>query len=378
MAQYSVTRSCGHVETVNLIGKHKNREWRLENVEPNKLCHACYQAELERQREKATAEAIEAAKEMELPALTGTEKQIAWAETIRQAVIGRAEEFIYGRLPEIERGAAMLGLEEIQKIESARWWIDHRDITLRELEKLLIKTAKEEREKPPQSVVDAAKIEATVRPEKPVTETVAEIRALENCIEVHFPEKRDDFREIVKGQLGMEWSVNQWTRRLVKINGTPADRAAEAGHRLLAAGFPVRIFDDETRQKAITGTYEPEHTRWIMCRVSGDYLGYLSIKWGRKEDFYLAAKGIKGSRYYKSNVVVPPEYFDEVLDFAQLHDFRISESAQNAIDAARQARESMLVVNVVPPIEKEHVVVGGRPPVLEVPVEVDIDDEFRD
>jgi len=375
MAQYSVTRSCGHDEIVNLIGPHKNREWRLENVEPNKLCHSCYIADLEQRKAKATAEAIEAASEMELPALAGTEKQIAWAEKIRQDVIARAEGCIYGRVPEAERETLLPGFDELQQIESARWWINHRDITLRELEKLMLKTAKEQEEKP---LADAAKIEATVRPEKPVTETVAEIRALENCIEVHFPEKRDDFREIVKVQLGMEWSVNRWTRKLVKINGTPADRAAEAGHRLLAAGFPVRIFDDETRQKAITGTYGPEHTRWIMCRVSGDYLGYLSIKWGRKEDFYRAAKGIKRSRYYKSNVVVPPEYFDEVLDFAQLYDFRISESAQKAIDVARQARESMLVVNVVLPIEKEHVVVSGKPPVLEVPAEVDVADEFRD
>jgi hypothetical protein len=34
MAKYDVTRACGHEEIVNLVGPHKNREWRLESIEP--------------------------------------------------------------------------------------------------------------------------------------------------------------------------------------------------------------------------------------------------------------------------------------------------------------------------------------------------------
>ena len=378
MAQYSVTRACGHEEIVNLIGKHKLREWRLQNVEPNKLCSSCYHAELARQREKATSEAVEAAKAMELPVLAGTEKQIAWAETIRQEVMLRAEGFLHDNITDEERGNLMSGLDELQKIESARWWIDHRDINLRELGKLLIKTAKEQQTLPPKSVVDAAKIEATVRPENTVTETVAEIRALESSIEIWFPEKREDFREIVRYNLDMDWTGLCWKRKIAKHNGTSQDRAAESGHRLLAAGFPVRIFDDETRQKAIEGSYEPEHTRWIMCRTTGGYAGYLVVRWGKGEDYYRAAKGVNGSRYDKPDVVVPPEHFAEVLDFAQIYDFRISTGAQKAIGSARLAWESILTVIVTPPAEKKLVITDGKPPVLEIPNEVGIADEFRD
>jgi len=378
MAQYNVTRACGHEETVNLIGKHKLREWRLENVEPNKLCHTCYHAELERQREKATAEAIEAAKEMELPALDGTEKQVAWAERIRQEILLRAEGFLHGNITDEQRADLMTGLDHLQQIESASWWIDRRDMSLRMLETLLLNTAKQQKDKPPQVLTDAVKIEATVRPENTVTETVAEIRALEKSMEIYFPEKRDDFREIVKEKLSMDWTGLCWRRKIAKHNGTPADRASEAGHRLLAAGFPVRIFDDETRQKAIDGTYEPEHTRWIMCRTTGGYAGHLVVRWSKKEDFYRAAKGINGSRYDKPDVVVPPEHFAEVLDFAQMYDFRISSGAQKAIDLARQAWESILTVIVAPPAEKDCVVAIGKPPVLEVPIDMNIADEFRD
>jgi hypothetical protein len=44
MAKYDVIRICGHIEVVQLIGKMSVREWRLENVEPNKLCFECWEA----------------------------------------------------------------------------------------------------------------------------------------------------------------------------------------------------------------------------------------------------------------------------------------------------------------------------------------------
>jgi len=373
MAQYSVTRSCGHTETVNLIGKHRDREWRLENVEPHKTCRACYEAELAHKKAKATAEAIEAAKEMELPELAGTEKQIAWAETIRQKILSRVDGIMNVKSTD-EREALLPGLDELQQIESARWWIDHRDIAPRDLEKLMLKTAKVQEEKP---LADAAKLEATVRPENQITETVAEIRSLEGRVEVYFPEKREDFREIVR-DFGMEWTGLCWRRRVKAHNGTVGARSSELGHKLLATGFIVRIYDDDVRRQAIDGMYEQEHTRWVLCRTGGDHLGWLALVWSRQEDFYRAARGINGSRYDKPSVIVPPEYYDEVLDFAEMYDFRISERAQEAIGQARQARESMLVVKVTAPVEREKVTVSGKPPVLEVPESVEIDDEFRD
>ena len=90
MAKYTVTRACGHDEVVVLFGKGRDREWRLENVEPSKLCTECYQVELARQREKENQEAAEAAKEMSLPELTGSEKQVTWAETLRLTFLDKA------------------------------------------------------------------------------------------------------------------------------------------------------------------------------------------------------------------------------------------------------------------------------------------------
>lgn len=266
---------------------------------------------------------------------------------------------------------------------SARWWIDNRfaegykDL-LRILDAELLEKKREEA-KPPAEVVADAKAEATVRPENPKTETVAEIRAMESAVEISFPEKRDDFRELVKEKLHMKWKDGCWKRSLSTKNGTPEDRAAEAGHLLLAAGFPIRIFDAGIREKAINGTYDPECTRWVMVRKEdADHGGWFAIVWGRDEDFYGAAKKIRGARYSRPHVVVPPEQFEEVLDFAKMYGFKVSSWAQETAETARIARDAALTVSVEPPKEPEKVSVSGRPPTLEVPTEVGIADEFAD
>lgn len=383
MAKYTVTRACGHVEEVVLFGKIKDREWRLENVEPNKLCYECWQKELAEQREKENREAAEAAREMNLPQLTGTEKQVAWAETIRQKVLANIDTYIYKSVEEERRNDPKIwqALEHIRNKTEARWWIDNREIdwsweTMRFLKKMY-REAKEERMAPLPEVIAEAKAEATVRPESPKTETVAEIRALDDSVEIVFPEKRDDFRELVKMQLKMKWD-GKWVRKLSKTNGTPEDRAAEAGHRILAAGFPIRIYDQELRARAVAGEYEPECTNWVMARIEGKYEGWFAITWDRQDDYYKAARAIGGSRWSKPSVVVPPEKFEEVLDFAERYGFKLSSGAQELVEAARKAKENALVAKVDPPEEKPRVVASDKPPVLEVPTEVGIDDEFKD
>ncbi len=380
--KYTVTRACGHEEIVALVGKVKNREWRLENVEPSKFCHDCYQAELARQREKENREAAEVARENNLPGLTGTEKQIAWAESIRQQLLADIDEFIYKQIKAEYRNDPKL-LEAIKRIKSktnASWWIDNRGMkTSYEFKQLLEDASREVKTEKIQPIIDAAKVEATIRPENAKTESVAEIRALKGAIEISFPEKRDDFWGVVKRQLNMEWTGRSWRRNLKARNGTPQDRVAEAGHKILAAGFPIRIYDANIRAMTISGEYEPECTRWVQKRTTGEYMGWFAITWdNRKGDFYKVAKAIGGSRYSKPSVVVPPESFEEVLDFAKMYGFKLSDAAMEVAETARRTREATLTVKVDAPKKQHKVMVSGKPPVLEVPTEVGVDDEFKD
>lgn len=379
MAKYTVTRACGHEETVVLFGKGKDREWRLENVEPQKLCSECWQAELTRQREEEYQKAVQEAQDSGLPELTGTEKQIAWAERVRISLLEKVEELLDKMLksenPNLEN--IELARKAIQAKTSASWWIDHRDSHPYQMLEDVAAEIIDAKQQPPQAVVQDAKIEATVRPETTITETVAEIKPLDNAVEISFPERRDDFRELVKG-MGYRWTDGCWMRKLVAKNGTPADRAADTGHRLLAAGFSIRIYDGTIRAKAIAGDYEPECTRWVLAVIKGKNVGWLAINWKRPDDFYKAAKRIKGARWSKPSVVVPVENYEEVLDFVQMYGFQVSPAAQDAIEAARIVRENTLTVSVNQPAKQGSVIVSGVPPVLEVPQEVEIDAELCD
>lgn len=379
MAKYEVTRSCGHIEKVELFGPSKNRNWRLDNVEAKKLCEECYRAKLAEERELANKQAAEAAQAQGLPELEGTEKQIAWAETIRQEVLAAIDDYILEDEAEDLRVIELIS--HIKSKTSASWWIDRRETSSYRIRRLLERTIDEIKTLKLEShpAAQGAKAEATVRPEKPITETVAEIRIQGSVVEISFPERRDDFREIVKGKLNMEWmrGSQSWQRTISLTDGTPIDRAAEAGHRLLAAGFCIRIYDPELRQKAVDGNYEPESTRWIFRRTGGDYDNWFSLSWNRGEDYYEVARRLPGSRWDKPNVVVPSEQFEEVLDFADMYGFSLSPGAEELVAQARQIKEKALVADVEGPDDGK-MIAGTKPPALEVPQEVEIVEELRD
>jgi hypothetical protein len=399
MAKYDVTYTCGHTGVIQLVGPGSKREWLLAR-EQEKLCPDCFQEKLKADREKENAEAAEKNQAAGLPQLEGTEKQIAWAETIRAHKLEYVAEntsFSVNRLPgviakhkangEIDKATEIQyeyerlikALELLRLQDQASWWINHRgDNTEQILSAVLADYDKE------QAVVDTdesleakieAEAEATVYPENATTNLVAEIIFEGSTIEVNYPERNETLRELMR-KLDFKWN-GSWNRKYDKMDGAIQDRAAEIGNRLLSLGFPVRIYNEEIRQKAISGEYEPEPRGGVYARTSGRYEGWLEINWKQPFDYFNAAHSIRGARWDKPSMVVPPENYDEVLDFVQVHGFSISEKAQAIIDAAKRARENALVTGVKPPSTKLPEP-GTKPATLDVPQEVKIDDEFRD
>ncbi len=126
MAQYTVTHTCGHAETVNLVGPHVQRERTLDRYESHRCLNCTRSAELE---QAATAD---------LPSLTGTDKQVPWATTIRakglSAIAAWLDDFeaqcVAHNSPaaEVERARALYhGLRDtVIGQTAAKWWIDHR------------------------------------------------------------------------------------------------------------------------------------------------------------------------------------------------------------------------------------------------------------
>ncbi len=407
MAKYEIEFSCGHTDTIQLYGKTSERESYLEWAKDNKLCPECWAAAKQKAREEASEQAAQENTEFGLPALTGTEKQVAWAETIRKekaqhifSVLKNHEKHLTKAREDQEYADRMLkafaedgfgsiedafvaaraAAEAILGEASAHWWIEHRDA---DIGRLILDKAKEFKKSSIDNTPQAqdAKAEATVRPEHAITETVAEVQVLEKSIEIVFPEKREDFRELVRFKLGYSWDKikSRWTKAIGIKSGSVNDRAAELGHSLLAAGFPVRIFDESIRAAAIAGQYEPECHRWIMKRTSNQFTGWFSISWPREEDFYQAAKKLPGSRYDKPDVVVPPEQFEQVLDFAGMYGFKLSPGAEESAETARKAKDAALTAKAEEKREPEAMPRPGRKPrKLAAPANVEVADEYKE
>lgn len=354
MAWYYGTYSCGHEGRVNIIGPMKEREWKKDR-EFSKLCPDCWKKHLEEKRERENREAAEKAKEMELPELTGTPKQVAWANTIRQKVIEKFEEVTteklrlwassYTKLKGLTIEDMKIILDYIIKNKTkASFYIENRGETAFTLAAAVRDEAlKTEEEKVEEKILAEMKLESTVSPEKTVTNSVAEITIKPDKVIVSF-EKNEAFRKIVK-ELGYRWNGSAWEKKISETTGSAEERAAELGNKLLNAGFPICILDEEVRRKAIEGDFDPECHRWIYHRKNTKKL---AIGWdGWNDTLYKNAKSLPGARWDSGSMLVGVEHYEVVEEFADLYGFRFTTAARRLIDEYKAAVNKITIVNPV-------------------------------
>lgn len=111
------TYACGHDGRVQIYGPSKDRE-RIAAQEFSKLCRACYIAQMQQIAQKN-------AQSKALPALHGSEKQIAWAMCIRDGLLTAHEN---ENIPAQIANATNYVINHMtRKQTDASWWIDHRD-----------------------------------------------------------------------------------------------------------------------------------------------------------------------------------------------------------------------------------------------------------
>jgi hypothetical protein len=129
MSKYQIERKCGHIEEMQIYGAIKDRDRRAE-WESGKLCYECYKAEQARKRAEESAAASTAAQADGLPALAGSEKQIAWAESIRRALVDGVEKILAGYEAKEPEKVAMFRADfrNVELAEtSSHVWIENRD-----------------------------------------------------------------------------------------------------------------------------------------------------------------------------------------------------------------------------------------------------------
>lgn len=142
MAWYDVTYADGVKGRVQIYGPMKDRQ-RIADWYGTRLSPEGYKKQQEELREKEKQEAKQQSETKGLPKLQGSDKQVAWAETIRVEYINKVDDFINrtvsadvnkGDLNKAEYARYFQPINETTKQfrdqllskASASWWIDNR------------------------------------------------------------------------------------------------------------------------------------------------------------------------------------------------------------------------------------------------------------
>lgn len=145
MAKAYVTFSCGH--TGQVAGyRRADVDYKVE-MAPTRLCPDCWRAEQQKENDAENAAAAASPVNAGLPALTGTEKQIAWATTIRLTRLTEFESTIHELISNNEQAVesgkrtreqadqaiaqARLAYGVLLGESESRFWIDSREDSAR-------------------------------------------------------------------------------------------------------------------------------------------------------------------------------------------------------------------------------------------------------
>lgn len=124
-------KTCGKSFEVSAVKQNRREadrwaEWAEKTYDE---CSECYKERLAREREEANKKAAEVSAERKWPVLQGSEKQIAWANTIRLDYVSRLEEVLAGCAEGGEEAKAFATMRDfiLETYTDARFWIDGRD-----------------------------------------------------------------------------------------------------------------------------------------------------------------------------------------------------------------------------------------------------------
>lgn len=249
-----VTMKCGHEETKDIYGSTKEREKKIWYFENCCSCDAC----IKKVHEEANAKAVEELKELALTELEGSEKQIAWANTIRSTMMKDIENELNKYENASNYDIKKIVLTFINMKKSACWFIDNRDsyilniIRSDDFKNAFNKVVNNE-------VVEDKVIaikEETI--ENKVEEDVITINISNNYVYVYY-KKDEQFIERMHYHW-FKWNGEKkcWYN-YTKVEGhTAQDLAAEIYKDLSDCGFTIICDDNIIVEKAINNTFKTE------------------------------------------------------------------------------------------------------------------------
>jgi hypothetical protein len=360
MAQYDITYACGHADTLQLYGPEQKREWLLEK-KARGVCPDCYRAQKDAARDADRASALADAVAQGLPPLTGSDKQVGWALTVRRDFLTALDAWLEQNpiRPDPDADPLREAVASVRAEPRAKWWIDHaraeRDhpVSSRQVVLLLGDRMTEIQQAAARGVplapapdpVHAPSGAPILHPEgAAATGVPVKVVVSDRTVVVVTHERDEGIRDLLRAHLyAWDGSGFFWKHEIPAYRGDPVDAAAEIAAALLAAGVPVQAEDEAVRERVAAGSWTPEQLRWIHRRRGGAYDGWfmISFPYGTPNVFE-AARAIRGSKYDRPNVVAPPEEAAAVRAFAAEYGFSLSPGARTlaagAATATRPAR----------------------------------------
>jgi hypothetical protein len=133
---YDYTVKCGTCRKPFVVQMFDSHEKNLFMVDNRKwFCEACKKEYFKKQ----AADLTEEHKSLGFPALSGTQKQISWAVKIRSELINKVDYLRQSLTFNSEEDKSLsdqafeMFLREWQEIKDAKWWIDNRQTTVRDV-----------------------------------------------------------------------------------------------------------------------------------------------------------------------------------------------------------------------------------------------------
>ena len=243
MAKYEGTYACGHDGVVNVIGKMRDRQRKIDYAFSH-LCPKCAKKEREKQIAEENKNSEVLSKEYEFPELAGSEKQVAWANTIRLDFYNEYEDY--------------LAIQEmIENETAASFWLDlDRFVSKKDFLRKYERTKKEKERR--DRIIDIDAVAPEDLQYKGVVEIVKKLDKI--CL---FYMKNQDFIDLAKTK-GYRWNEDDccWYRRLNEetekyaiVEDKYTDTHMAGGVLITNYYIEVKIGDQKKSEK-IQVTYE--------------------------------------------------------------------------------------------------------------------------
>jgi hypothetical protein len=190
------------------------------------------------------------------------------------------------------------------------------------------------------AVPDSPPTPTIIRPKKVVGSAICRVVTIDRLVSLVYPEKREDFRMLVKG-FRYQWTT-RWQRKF-SDKADIVDRVAEISNEILLLGIPVQIDCEMVRDRLLSSSFVPESFKRVMGYTADPYKDWFTFEYPKGEDWYSEIMKLTAAKYTDGLIVVPPEQFAEVEDFAEINDFELTEKALSIVATARSVAENAII-----------------------------------